>query len=163
MRELDPSCNTLLPADPRYHIEGRRGPGPNTAASALRRPPAPPTAPTPQRPYQARTFTLTYDFDSELASRTIRNALQAVQYARAIDAKRITIIGYRGATLLSDGRTLAEIPKIAQLRAQALAGTVRELGLPKTAALVVRWKDEPQPADGITDPERRRSEIVVTP
>src|ERR1700728_3988647 len=28
MRELDPSCNTLLPADPRFHIAGRRGAGP---------------------------------------------------------------------------------------------------------------------------------------
>jgi outer membrane protein OmpA-like peptidoglycan-associated protein len=163
MRNLDPSCNTLLPSDPRYHIEGRRGPGPNTAASAFRRPPAPPAAPRPQWPYQARTFTLTYDFDSELASRTIRNALNAVLYARAVAAKRITIVGYRGATLLSDGSTLAEMPKIAQARAQELAGTLRELGLPKSATLVVHWDSEPQPADGITDPERRRSEIIVTP
>src|SRR5580698_6251835 len=42
MRELDASCNALLPADPRFHIAGRRGPGPNTAASALRQPPPPP-------------------------------------------------------------------------------------------------------------------------
>src|SRR5580692_9993209 len=86
MRELDASCNTVLPADPRFQIIGRRGPGPNTAASALRRPPPPPTV-TP--PYAPKTFTLTYEFDSELAARTIGEALNAVQYAQAVHAREI--------------------------------------------------------------------------
>src|SRR5580658_4652581 len=51
MRELDASCNALLPADPRFHIMGRRGPGPNTAASALRSPPPTPAPPTVTPPY----------------------------------------------------------------------------------------------------------------
>src|SRR5580658_8021836 len=94
MRELDASCNTLLPADPRFHIVGRRGPGPNTAASALRRPPPPPAPPTVAAPYLAKTFTLTYEFDSELAARTIVEALNAVQYARAVQARSIAITGH---------------------------------------------------------------------
>jgi hypothetical protein len=163
MRELDASCNELLPADPRYHIMGRRGPGPNTAASALRSPPPTPapTAVTP--PYRPKSFTLTYEFDSELASRTIGEALKAVQYAQSVQARGIAIVAHRGSTLLMDGSLAQEIPQIAQLRAQELAGTLRKLGLPATSTLSVRWDTELEPADGITDPDRRRAEIVVTP
>jgi hypothetical protein len=163
MRELDGSCNTLLPADPRFHIAGRRGPGPNTAQSALRRPPAQaePAAVTP--PYSPRTFTLTYEFDSELATRTIGEALKAVQYATAVRAKSIAITGFRGATLLSGGGLATEVPLMAQLRAQELAKTIRQLGIPASVVLTARWITEPEPADGVADPDRRRAEILVTP
>ena len=163
MRELDASCNTLVPANPRFHIVGRRGPGPNTAASALRTPPPPPAPPTVTRPYVARTFTLTYEFDSELAARTIGEAVNAVQYAQAVQARSITITGHRGSTLLTDGGLAREIPMIARMRAQELARTLKQLGLPTTATLTVRWDSQLQPADGVTDPDRRRAEIVVTP
>jgi hypothetical protein len=163
VRELDASCNTLLPADPQFHILGRRGPGPNTAASALRKPPSPPAPPTFTAPYKPKTFTLTYEFDSELAARTIGEALSAVQYAQAVQARQITVTGHRGSTLLSDGGRAAEIPLMAQLRAQELARTLKKLGLPGTSTLTVHWDSQLEPADGITDPDRRRAEIVVTP
>ncbi len=163
MRELDAACNTLLPADPRFHIAGRRGPGPNTAASALRKPPPPPGPPIVSPPFAPKAFTLTYEFDSELAARTIGEALTAVQYAHAVNAREITITGYRGSTLLSNGGVAQEIPQIGQLRAQELARTLRKLGLPSTSRLTVRWDSEISPADGVTDPDRRRAEIVVMP
>jgi hypothetical protein len=163
MRELDASCNTLLPADPRFHIVGRRGPGPNTAASALRKLPPPPAPPTLTAPYSAKTFTLTYEFDSELASRSIEEALKAVQYARVVQARTITVTAHRGSTLLSDGTLAREIPVIAQLRAQELARTLRKLGLPNNSTLMVAWDEELEPANGINDPDRRRTEIAVTP
>jgi hypothetical protein len=163
MRELDASCNTLLPADPRFHIAGRRGPGPNTAASALRRPPPPPGPPVVAPPFVAKTFTLMYEFDSELASRTIAEALNAVQYARVVKAREITIVGHRGSTLLSDGSLAEELPTMARLRAQELARTLRKLGLPSASTLTVRWDDELEPANGVNDPDRRRAEIAVTP
>jgi hypothetical protein len=163
MRELDATCNTMLPADPRFQIIGRRGPGPNTAASALRRSPPPPAPPTLTPPYTAKTFTLTYEFDSELATRTIIEALNAVQYAQAVQARGVTIVGYRGSTLLSDGSLAQEIPMMAQLRAQELARAVAKLGLPPTATLTVRWDEQLASADGVTDPDRRRAEISVSP
>ena len=163
MRELDAACTTMLPADLQYHIAARRGPGPNTAASALRPPPAPASLQTPTPPFRARTFTLTYDFDSEVAGKTNGEALKAVQYARAIDAHRITLIGYRGATLLSDGALAQEIPNIAALRVRELAAAVTKLGIPSGTTLAERSIDEPEPADGVTDPQRRRAEIIVTP
>ncbi len=163
LREPDASCSTLLPADPRYHIAGRRGPGPNTAASALRPPPQPAPVQAPTPPYRAQTFTLTYDFDSEVAGKTIGEALKAVQYAGAIGARQITIVGYRGATLLSDGTLALEIPTIGELRARELAAAVRKLGIPASATLTLRGSSDPEPADGVTDPARRRSVITVVP
>lgn len=163
MRELDGSCNLLLPADPRYRIAGRRGPGPNTVESAYRKFPPLPAPPQLSPPYQPHTFTLTYDFDSELATRTIVEALMAVQYAQAVHARQLTIVGYRGATLLSDGTLAQEIPAIARLRAQELERTVRKLGLPASTVLTTKWSDDTPSADGITDASRRRATLIVTP
>ncbi|HTY94519.1 MAG TPA: hypothetical protein VMC02_11560 [Steroidobacteraceae bacterium] len=163
MRELDPSCNTMLPADPRYHIAGRRGPGPNTAESALRRFPPPAAPPVPSPPFESRTFTLHYEFDSELAARTINEALRAVQYAQAVHARRMTIRAYRGAALLSDGTVLPEIAGIARLRSEEILRTLTRLGLPPSVVLDTQWSDTPQPVDGVTDPEGRRTELEVIP
>jgi hypothetical protein len=163
MRELDASCNTLLPAALNFNIKARRGPGPNTAASALRPLPQPAQAQTPTPPFKAQTFTLTYEFDSELASRSIGEVLKAVQYARAIDAAQITIVGHRGATLLSDGSVVEEIPKIATLRVNELVTAVQKLGIPSKTKLAQRAVNQPEPADGVTDPVRRRAEITVVP
>jgi hypothetical protein len=163
MRELDASCHTLWPADPRYHILGRRGPGPNTAASALRKFPPPPAPPEVTPPYRSRTFTLTYDFDSELPERAQIEALKAVQYAQAVRARQLSIVGYRGAALLSDGTVARELPAIGRLRAQHLARMVRKLGLPLSTRLTTRWSEETGPADGVTDAARRRASLIVTP
>ena len=163
LRELDASCNTMLPADLKYQIAARRGPGPNTAASALRPPPQPVSFQPPSAPFHPQTFTLTYDFDSEVAAKNIGEALKAVQYANAIHARQFNIVGYRGATLLSDGTLTQEMPAIGERRATELAATVRKLGIPKTTALSVRGISDPEPADGISDPARRRAEITVVP
>jgi hypothetical protein len=86
-----------------------------------------------------------------------------VQYAQAVQAKRITISGYRGAILLSDGTLAVEIESIARLRAEELANTVRRLRPPASTELQLKWEPKPAPADGVTDPEHRRTEILVTP
>jgi hypothetical protein len=160
MRELDSSCNELRAADPQFHIEGRRGPGPNVASGGFA-PPPPATAPKP--PFAPKTFTLTYDFDSEFAARTIGEALKAVQYAQATHAKRVTIIGYRGAALLSGGSVLREVEPIARQRAQELSAAIRKIGLPAGTEFTVRWDSAAQTPDGVTDPERRRTEVLVEP
>jgi hypothetical protein len=161
MRELDSSCNELRAADPQFQIEGRRGPGPNVPSAGFGPSTAAPLDLKP--PFASRTFTLTYEFDSEFAARTIGEALKAVQYARAAGAKRMTIIGYRGATLLSDGRVLREIEPIGRLRAEELGAAIRKIGVPASTELSVRWESEARKPDGVTDPERRRAEILVQP
>ena len=80
-----------------------------------------------------------------------------------MQARTVTITAHRGSTLLSDGSLAVEIPLMAQLRAQELARTLRKLGLPATSALSVHWDDQLEPADGVTDPDRRRTLIAVTP
>ena len=97
------------------------------------------------------------------AARTIGEALNAAQYAQAVQARDVTITAYRGSTLLSDGSLAREIPIIAQLRAQELARTLKKLGLPAASTLTVHWTDQLEAADGVTDPDRRRAQIVVTP
>lgn len=163
MRELDASCNTLLPADLNFHVTGRRGPGPNTAASADRPVRQPAQVPTPTPPYTAQTFTLTYEFDSELASRSIGEALKAVQFAQAIKAAQFNIVGYRAAVLLSDGSVTEEIPNIATLRVNELIAAVEKLGLPSNTRLERREVNQPEAPDGVTDPAHRRVEITVVP
>jgi hypothetical protein len=129
----------------------------------LRKFPRPPASPQVTTPYQPRTFTLTYEFDSELAARSQLEALKAVLYAQAVHAKRITIVGYRGATLLSDGALARELPVIGRLRAQELERMLRKLGLPDSTVLTTQWSEALGPSDGVTDLSRRRASLAVTP
>ncbi len=161
MRELDNNCQTMLPVDEKDDVVGRRVPGPNIARLAP--PPRPPAPPEPTAPFKPETFKLLYEFDSELAVLTINNTQRAIKYAELTKAKRIEVVAYRAAAKLSDGTTLNEIPKIAQLRAEEAAHTLRRLGVPQGTELTVTWKNEPVAADGLTDPEKRRTEIIVTP
>jgi hypothetical protein len=170
LRELDPSCTVMLPAEEKYNnIVPKRGPGPNpqgpketldelltgVLARSLK-PPGPP-------PHAAKEFTLTYDFDSELAALTIAEALQAAHYAKSINAKAVEVTGYRATTLLSTGEALKEMPQIGRLRAEEAASTLRRLGLPPQTALSVSWKDEAEPGNGIDDFTRRKTVIRVVP
>ena len=90
-------------------------------------------------------------------------ALNAVQYAQAVHARAVTITAHRGQYPVERRQAAEEIPMIAQRRAEELARTLKKLGLSATSALTVRWDTQLEPADGLTDPDRRRAEIAVTP
>jgi outer membrane protein OmpA-like peptidoglycan-associated protein len=163
--EVDAACNTILPAEDRYQVHGHRGPGPSTeerrtalpapAAAAAAPPVAPPTAP--------KDFTVTFDFDNDfMPGRITRIIGDAVRYAKASKARTVTVMGYRATTLLSNGQPLVEIPLIAERRAKKLQTILLGLGIPE-ASLTVKWKTEPEPGDGLTDPQKRRASITVTP
>ncbi len=157
MPELNPACGTILPAEPGIEApHGERGPGPS---SERRAPGTPPQPPAP--PFAARTFVIPFDFDSDvMLLRVTRLMEQAVRYAKAVGPARIEVTGYRSATLLSDGRTLEESPKIAEHRAAKLGAILRGLGMPSVA---MTWKTSLEPADGVKDAERRRATVIVTP
>ncbi len=168
MRELDNSCRTMLPENPRYNtLEPRRGPGPGNAqiaglqqnANAARGAPA--DAPKP--PFVAKTFELHYEFDSELAGLTINKLQEALKYAGDIKAKSVEVVSYRASVKLSNGKQLDEIAKIAELRAKELANVIRMFGLPTGTELKVRVVAVVQPGNGIDDWTRRRSDIIVRP
>ncbi len=173
MRELDLSCNTILPANERYNtFEPRRGPGPNIK----REPPTPEQiaaqraradeqrkARIPVPPYQPRSFLLHYEFDSELAVLNINNASAALEYARAVGAKRIKITASRASSLLSDGTRLTEAEFIARKRAEELVAVMRQLGIPEGVDVEVIWNAEAIQGDGVDDWEGRVTEIEVFP
>lgn len=84
---------------------------------------------------------------------------QAADLAIAAKAKSVEIAAQRGATLLSNGKTLAESETIAAERATKVADLLRGLG---TDAAAVKIRGVPKP-DGVSDPQNRIVTIRVTP
>jgi outer membrane protein OmpA-like peptidoglycan-associated protein len=161
--ELDPSCNTMLPAGEGIDApEARRGPGPSSVRTAEgAAPAAPPPAPAP--PFQVREFTVPFDFDNDfMPGRVTRVIADAVRYAKATGAARIEVTSFRGATLLSSGQTLVEDPRIAERRAKKLQTILIGLGIPATS-LTVSSKTEPDAPTGVGDERSRRVVMTVHP
>lgn len=160
MKEVNPACNTLLPAEPGIDaLPAPRGAGPSS-----RRPEAgsaPREALTGANLSGAHEFTVLYAFNDdylEYAGATVVN--EAAAYAKRIGASSVKIAGYRATTLLSNGERLTEKDGLAEKRAQNIAALLRGLGV---ANVAVDWKKESEPSDGKADPSRRRVSIAVTP
>lgn len=144
MQEINRACNTLLPAEAGF-----------TSAPS-------PIAPTPKFPDSTREFVIPYDFDSDyLTLHTTRIVMEAVRIAKAVNASRVEVRGQRGATLLSNGQTLSEGPRIGEIRATKMAENLVGLGIPADRVHVT-WQREPDTPDGVTDPERRRVTITLS-
>jgi outer membrane protein OmpA-like peptidoglycan-associated protein len=162
--ELDPSCNTILPAVDEYTVPfAPRGPGPSKGGLAFANstPRQPPPAPTP--PYQTKEYSILYEFDARsVTGRTGRVLQQVVRYAQLANASRISIEGSRGSVLLSDGTILNEQAEVAQVRAQQIAELLQAVGI-SAEKLKVSWHNRPAIANGVDDFERRRVTIVVRP
>ncbi|MCC6202277.1 MAG: hypothetical protein IT494_04660 [Gammaproteobacteria bacterium] len=159
--ELDRSCNTRLPIDPRYTIDfNPRPPGPSLGRLAFAD--AQPPGPQPVKPpFVTKEFTVFFDFDQGITFRHPRDLMNIVHYAQETRAKNLTVTGYRGAMKLSDGTVLSESEAIAEKRARQLAELLAGAGV--TAAMKTSWQAEPVPADGIDDWQSRSAKVVVTP
>lgn len=144
MPEINRACNTVLPAEAGFT-------------------PAPsPIAPTPTFPDSTREFVIPYDFDSDyLTLHTTRIVVEAARVAKAVNASRIEVRGQRGATLLSNGQTVAEGARIGEMRASKMAENLVGLGVPADRVHIT-WQREPDAPDGVTDPARRRVTITFT-
>jgi outer membrane protein OmpA-like peptidoglycan-associated protein len=155
VKELNLSCNTLLPAEPGIDAPpASRGPGPSS------HPPEPASGNRPSLTGK-QEFTILYAFNDdylEFSANKIVN--EAAVYAKQSSAKSVSVTGYRAISLLSNGQRLTEKEGIAEKRAQNIATLLRGLGV---AAVTVNSKPEAEPADGRTDPSRRRVIIVVMP
>ena len=157
--ELDPSCNTILPAEDRYQVKAPRGPGPSPPRGAGGPPPARPVA----APLTGRhTFSVSYEFDVDWANRSGRVISEVVDYAKASKASAVEIVAYRGATKLSAGGDYVERSDIAERRARRLQDTFAELGV-DPAVIKIVWRDKPSKTKGPEDYMNRRAEITVTP
>ncbi len=163
--EADENCRTMLPAEDRYTIPfATRGPGPNNRPSRNGLPGAARTAPAPAAtPSGPQEFVVLYSFNNRIWNvRATQPMQQARDYALAAHAKRIEVVAYRGASLLSDGSVYAEDEGVAEMRAKQVGEILQQVGVPG-AALSVRWDNTPQKPNGIDDPLRRRTVIRVIP
>jgi outer membrane protein OmpA-like peptidoglycan-associated protein len=144
LKEVNQSCNTLLPPEP-----------------GMDAPPASPRPAPSARTSRAGEFTVLYAFDEDDPEYPANLVVtEASAYAKRVGATKIRVAGYRATTLLSNGDHLVEQPGIAEKRAQNIATLLRGLGVP---GVLVEWKTEPEPDDGLTDPSRRRVTILITP
>jgi hypothetical protein len=157
--ELDASCNTLLPAEERYNLtfEPPRPPGPSAGRLAFAGGAAPslPAAPP-------RGFTLRYDFDGLVVFRHAGELTAVLDAARQHGARSVTITGYRGAVLLSNGAMLTEQTSLARRRAEQVAALLRGAGL-TDVEYRVDWHDEAEAADGEDDAALRRVTVELQP
>ena len=104
-----------------------------------------------------------FDFDNDfMPGRVTRVIADAVRYAKAIGSSRIEITSFRGATLLSNGQTLVEDPRIGERRAKKLQRDLVGLGISATS-LTVTWKSEPETPTGLGDERSRRVVVTIHP
>jgi hypothetical protein len=162
----DASCSTILPAEERYNLtfEPPRPPGPSGGRLAFAPGPAaaPPVGGTPRpavRP-TTREFVVSYAFDGLVAFNHSGLLSEMLTFARAINAKSVEIVGYRGAVRLSNGQTMVEEASIARRRAEQVAMLLRGANL-TTPEYKVQWEDRPSEADGVDDHLMRRTVITV--
>ena len=141
LREINRTCNTLLPAEEGYEP-----------------PPYPSRAPLPDT---TREFKIPFDFDSDyLALHTTRIVGEAARIAKTVNAAKIEVKGYRATTWLSNGQKIIEAESIAEMRAKKISEILSGLGL-KTVS--VSWKSEPESCDGVNDSQQRRVTISLKP
>jgi outer membrane protein OmpA-like peptidoglycan-associated protein len=168
--DRDESCNTMLPAVDEHTVPfAPRGPGPREKLEVLRakglRPPAGARPPQPQKPtppYEAKEFTVYYQFDWQIATRDIATMTNAMRYARDIGASKVEITGYRAAPLLSSGERIVEKDFLPRRRAQVLAETLVKIGVPQST-IKTTWVDEPQQGSGEEDWKLRKATIRIVP
>ena len=161
LAEFNANCNTILPAEDRFTVPfAPRPPGPSGGRLAFERPPREAEVLLP--PYEPREFLLHYDFDMLIMGRHAARLGDILEYAEAIDATRITIVGYSGATLLSNGQTMTEDGALAEKRAREVSRLLSQAGLHEVSFSIDTATLEPSP-DGIDDWMSRRVSVVVAP
>ncbi len=155
MQEIDPSCDTILPADGFVPPPYQRGPGP-----AVRPHPRAPS-PDPAPPYTTQHYVLEFEFDNEfLARRNSRKLEELVRFVELSKPIAIKIEATRGVSQLSNGDRMIEVADIAQRRAERVKKILIDLGVAKQL-IDAKWSDEPLPGNGIDDYTRRRVTITA--
>jgi outer membrane protein OmpA-like peptidoglycan-associated protein len=160
--EVNPACNTILPAEPEIEAPPTRRPaGPSTRQAPVNTAPPAPQKPAP--PFTQREWKILFDFDSSfLFSRDTRAVNQAADFAMAAKAKSVEITAQRGATLLSNGKILTESATVSAERAEKVAALLRGLGT-DAASVKIRVVSEVPKTNGVSDSENRMVSIRVTP
>jgi outer membrane protein OmpA-like peptidoglycan-associated protein len=179
--EIDESCNVVLPFDGTFKgsaggVFNSGSPQQRAYAQDLARrasldpsvsvQPAildPPPLQPPQPPFEARTMTITYPFNSDRGPGPDMIKLKELAaYASAAHAKRLDVVGYRATSRLVNGRELVETPSLAEARARKIAGIVHALGI-SDHAIRTRWESDAIAGKGDLDWQNRKVEVTVTP
>jgi len=164
--EVSPQCNKMLPTEGYVSPKGRPVgpdpiPAPNDTTNGL------PPVLYGQEDVAARravTFEAVYGFGSDFLMFPMQQnrVIQAVTYAKAINAGHIHIIAYRGSALLDNGQTMIEEPGVSAKRERNVRAILSALNIePAIVTSVVRT--EPEHAHGRGDFHTRRIEIEVAP
>ena len=161
MPELDASCNTMLPAEDRFNLtfEPPRPPGPSKGRLAFDSAPPPARSSTGALP-KSKEFVVSYDFDALVGFNHARVLTDILEFARAVSARDIEIVGYRGAARLSNGHVLSEDADIGKRRGEQLAMLLQGANL-KSPSYKVTWQDESAKATGVDDYAMRRAVVTV--
>jgi hypothetical protein len=161
MPEPDASCNTMLPAEERYNLtfEPPRPPGPSKGRLAFDNAP-PPARPSPAALPPTKEFVVPYDFDALVGFNHARVLTDMLEFARAVNAQEIEVVGYRGAARLSNGQVMAEEADMGKRRAEQLAMLLQGANL-KSPSYKVTWQDESAKATGADDYAIRRAVVTV--
>lgn len=160
--ELDNACNEIWPAEDRYEVPfAPRPPGPSGGRLAFDPPPgaARPTL-APIDPDAPREFEIHYDHDMLIMGRHAPVLGEILSHAERVGARRITVTGHAGATLLSDGTRLSEPDSIARKRAIEVATLLEGAGLDAAFVIEIGTREA---ADGVEDWRSRRTVVVVSP
>ena len=162
MPETDASCNTILPAEERYNLtfEPPRPPGPSKGRLAFDNAPPPAARQSTGALPTSREFVVPYDFDALVGFNHARVLTDVLEFARAVNARDIEIVGYRGAARLSNGQVLSEDADIGKRRAEQLAMLLQGANL-KSPSYTVSWRDESAKATGVDDYAMRRAVVTV--
>jgi len=162
MPALDASCNTMLPAEERYNLtfEPPRPPGPSKGRLAFDNAPPGPKPSAAALP-STKEFVVPYDFDALVGFNHARVLTDVLEFARAVNAADIEIVGYRGAVRLSNGQLMSEEADMGKRRAEQLATLLQGANL-KAPSYRVTSRDESSKAGGIEDYALRRAVITVS-
>ena len=161
---LDPARTSILPQRcPRRMIPAEGYPGRRFALPARTVAPLTVKPVVPAGPFEARSFHIYFDFDSDFVSYQYGDYLldQAARWLKAAAPKKIQIVGWA-----ATGSDLAEHSAVARHRAEKIATSLTRLGIDQ-ALLDVSWHDraamiDDADADHLREPSRRRVDIVVS-
>jgi hypothetical protein len=161
MPEPDSSCNTMLPAEEQFNLtfEPPRPPGPSKGRLAFDNASAPAPRKADALP-STKKFVVPYDFDALVGFNHARVLTEVLEFARAVKARDIEIVGYRGAARLSNGQVMLEEADMGKRRAEQLAMLLRGASL-TSPSYTVTWRDESAKATGVDDYAIRRAVITV--
>jgi hypothetical protein len=160
--DRDAACSTMLPAEERYNLtfEPPRPPGPSRGRLAFDN--ATDAARAPASTRATREFVVSYSFDGLVGFNHAGLLTEVLEFARAVNAREIEIVGYRGAVRLSDGRTMVEESTIGKKRAEEVARLLQGANL-NGPVYDVGWRNEAAAATGVDDYLSRRVVITVRP